>query len=110
MVLNSDDDMQGMIWDHGLKEIADHMDKMDSITSEYVDMNWKNTEFAKFCFENAMQVSHTPQGAIDKIKEREDEFWGMMHPSDIAYAVTKRVNNEERWMAQWMRDKGKKTS
>ena len=104
MLLDSD----SATWDHGLDDIASDMDDLVSISSEYVEKNWKNTEFVKFVFFNAMQMSHAPQAAINKIKKNENEFWGLMHASDIAYAVTGLVNNEEKWKEKWDRVQEKK--
>ena len=84
------------IWDHGLSEMPNDMDSMDSITSDFIETNWKDAAFVKFCFENAIHMSHVPQDAIKRVKENQDDFYKMMHPSDIAHAVMGLVNNEEK--------------
>ena len=57
------------IWDHGLSEMANGMNIMDSITSVFIETNWKDAAFVKFCFENAIHMSHAPQEAIKRVKE-----------------------------------------
>ena len=101
-------DSDSATWDHGLDDIASDMDDLVSISSEYVEKNWKNEEFVKFVVFNAMHMSHAPQAAINKIKKNENEFWGLMHASDIAYAVTGLVNNEENRKEKWDRVQEKK--
>ena len=65
-------------------------------------------DFVKFCFENAIQTSHAPQEAIKKVMENEEDFYKLMHPSDLAYAVTGLVNNEDKWRTKFEKDKKKK--
>ena len=100
-------DSGSLTWDHGPKDIASDVDAMDSISSDFIEENWKNVEIIKFVFFNVMQTSNTVQAAINKIKANEDEFWGLMHPSDVAYAITGLVNNEDKWRAKWEKDQEK---
>ena len=93
------------MWDHGLGDAANSEGGMDEIDKDFVDTNWKSADFAEFCFRNARQMSHTPQGAINLILQDESNFWEQMHSSDIAYAVTQRVNNEHMWTDKWLKEK-----
>ena len=92
-------------WDHGLSEIARDPDSVDDINVQFVEENWKNEAFMSFCFFNARVVSMTPKEGINKLKEDERGFWKIVHPVDIAWAVTKRVDNEERWMENYEKDR-----
>ena len=58
-----------------------------------------------FCFLNARIVSMNPKEGINKLKEDERGFWNIVHPVDIAWAVTKRVDNEERWKEKYKKEK-----
>ena len=95
-------------WDHGLSEIARNPDSVDNINVQFVEENWKNEAFMSFCFFNARVVSMTPKEGINKLKEDERGFWKIVHPVDIAWAVTKRVDNEERWKEKYEKDKGQR--
>ena len=53
-------------------------------------------------------MSHAPQEAIKKVIENEEDFYKLMHPSDLAYAVTGLVNNEGKWRAKYEKGKKKK--
>ena len=53
-------------------------------------------------------MSHAPQEAIKKVMKNEEDFYKLMHLSDLAYAVTRLVNNEEKWRAEYEKDKKKK--
>ena len=97
-------------WDHGLSEIARHPDTVDDISVQFVEENWKNEAFMSFCFFNARVVSMTPKEGINKLKEDERGFWKIVHPVDIAWAVTKRVDNEERWKEKYEKDTRGKSS
>ena len=92
-------------WDHGLSEIAKDPDSMDDINVQYVEENWKNEAFMSFCFYNARVVSMTPKEGINKLEEDERGFWNIVPPVDIAWAVTKRVDNEERWKEKYDKDR-----
>ena len=87
-------------WDHGLSRIAKNPKSMDQ-NVQYVEENWKTEAFMSFCFFNARIVSMTPKEGINKLKEDEKGFWNIVHPVDIAWAVTKRVDNEERWKEKY---------
>ena len=95
-------------WDHGLEDIAGNVNAMGALTSGFIEKNWKNVEFVQFCFSNALQMSYTWQASMNKIKADEDKFWELMHPSDLAYAITGFVNNEGKWRDKWERDKDRK--
>ena len=87
-----------VMWDHKLTALADSPSEMDKIDSSFVEQNWKTTSFVRFCFFNARCVSQTPMEGINKIKANGGEFSKTLHPSDISYLVTQRVNNKEKWM------------
>ena len=67
-------DSSAETWAHRLSETASDMDSMDSITGEFIERNWKDSDFVKFCFENAMHMSNAPQEAIKKVMENKEEF------------------------------------
>ena len=97
-------------WGHGLSEIARDPDSVDDINVQFVEENWKNEAFMSFCFFNVRVVSMTPREGINKLKEDERGFWKIVHPVDIAWAVTKRVDNEERWKEKYEKDTRGKSS
>ena len=97
-------------WDHGLSKIARDPDSVDDINVQFVEENWKNEAFMSFCFFNARVVSMTPKEGINKLKEDERGFWKIVHPVDIAWAVTKRVDNEERWKEKYEKDRETRSS
>ena len=53
-------DSSAETWVRRLSETASDMDSMDSITGEFIERNWKDADFVKFCFENAMHMSNCP--------------------------------------------------
>ena len=56
-------------WKHGLSNIANNMNKMNEITSEWIEHNWQNEDFVRFVFLNALQMSQTFQKNVDNISK-----------------------------------------
>ena len=79
---------------------------MDAIGDDYVEKNFKNEGFVKFIFDNARMVTHTHTQSLEQIKEDPENWFANLHPSDKAYAVTQRVNNERIWA--WTYNKKKR--
>ena len=76
------------MWDHGLEGISNSASQMDKIDAKFVEKEWKNAAFVKFCFFNAQHVSYTPKEGVNKIKADKSGFWKLLHPSDIVTPVS----------------------
>ena len=80
---------------------------MDAIGDDYVEKNFKNEGFVKFIFDNARMVTHTHTQSLEQIKDDPENWFAKLHPSDKAYAVTQRVNNERVWAWTYEKKKGR---
>ena len=67
---------------------------------------FKNEGFVKFIFNNTRKVTHTHTQSLEQIKEDSENWFANLYPSDKAYAVTQRVNNER--VLAWTCDKKKR--
>ena len=61
--------------------------------------------FREFLLLQCQGYKHDSTEGINELKEDERGFWNIVNPGDIAWAVTKRVDNEEKWMESYYKDK-----
>ena len=78
---------------------------MDAIGDDYVEKNVKNEGFVKFIFDNEIMITHTHTQSLEQIKEDPEHWFANLHPSDKAYAITQRVNNESIWAWTYVKKK-----
>ena len=52
-------------------------------------------------------VTHTHTQSMEQIKKDPEHWFANLHPSDKAYAVTQRVNNERVWALTYDKKKGR---